>query len=274
MHDNFPNPSNDTNNPAYDFYNYAAGNLSPEAQLVRDCMAAWETSSPKGQIRPILATIFNSALFRSHAASLQKIKTPLEYTVSAIRALRSSTNGTFLPGSYSADTDGYDLIGTTGPIPRMGAMSLFDRADPNGYAEDGSPWISAGTLNERIRFMQAFMLVSGQAGYTTTIKKDAGVNTVCSPTSLILTKLPLASRNDAEAVVDYFLSIIYPGEGAGNLDFYRTMAINFLNDGSADAFSTTPFSGLTVNGSSNSAYDLRVRGMVGLLLSMQRFHEQ
>ena len=52
VHDDFPNPSNDPNNPAYDFYNYAAGNLSPEAQLVRDCMSAWENNSPKGQLRP------------------------------------------------------------------------------------------------------------------------------------------------------------------------------------------------------------------------------
>ncbi|MEP6664369.1 MAG: DUF1800 family protein [Verrucomicrobiota bacterium] len=84
VHDDFPNPSNDTNNPAYNFYNYAAGNLSPEAQLVRDCMTTWENSSPKGQLRPVLVTIFNSELFRSHGGSMQKVKTPLEYTVSAI----------------------------------------------------------------------------------------------------------------------------------------------------------------------------------------------
>ncbi len=275
IHDGFPNPSTDPENSGYDFYNYAGGNLSPEAQLVRDCMTAWETSSPKGQIRPVLATIFNSELFRSHSGSLQKVKTPLEYTVSAIRALRSSLNGSFQPGSYSSDTDGHDLVGTTGPIARMGAMSLFDRAEPNGYAEDGAPWISAGTLNERIRFVQAFMMITGQPGYTTGVKDDAGRDTICSPVALITNNLALTNRSNAGAVADYFLSIIYLGEGAGNLDLYRTAAINFLNSGSADnPPSLTAFNNLQVSVSASSPYDIRVRGMVAMLLSMQRFHEQ
>ena len=271
IHDDFPNPSNDTNNPAYAFYNYAAGNLSPEAQLVRDCMTAWENSSPQGQIRPVLQTIFNSDLFRSNGGSMQKIKTPLEYTVSAIRATRSSTNG-FLPNTYTADTDGYNLIA---PINRMGSMSLFDRAAPDGYPEDAPYWISAGTLSERIRFVQALAMITNQPSYLSTTKVESGLNTTISPVPLILTKLPAASRTNAAAVVDYFLGIIYPGEGAGNLNLYRTAAINFLNDGSADSpVTATPFSALTVRSSPGLGYDIRVRGMVALLLSYQRFHEQ
>ena len=272
VHDDFPNPSNDTNNPAYDFYNYAGGNLSAEAQLVRDCMSAWESGSPKGQLRSVLATIFNSDLFRSHGGSMQKIKTPLEYTVSAIRALRTSTNGTFLPGSYSADTDGQNLIA---PIVRMGNMSLFDRDAPNGYPEDAPFWISAGTLSERIRFIQSFLMITNQPSYNSTLKGEAGLNTVCSPASLIFAKLPSANRTNAAAVVDYMLNTIYPGEGMGNLDQYRTAAINFLNDGSADSTpSVTPFASLTFGNTPTSAYDIRVRGMVAYLLSLQRFHEQ
>lgn len=272
VHDDFPNPSNDPNNPAYDFYNYAGGNLSAEAQLVRQCMLAWENSSPKGQIRPVLATIFNSELFRGNGASLQKVKTPLEYTVSAVRALRSSTNGTFQPGSYSADTDGRDLIA---PIQRMGDMLLFDRAEPNGYAEDAAPWISAGTLAERIRFVQAYLMVKGQPAYVTATKKDAGVTTICSPVSLIFSDVPEANRQDAGSIADFFLGLIYPGEGAGNLDYYRTAAIQFLDDGSADATTNAfPFSALMVSDFPGSPYDIRVRGMVAMLLSLQRFHEQ
>jgi uncharacterized protein (DUF1800 family) len=275
VHDGFPNPSNDPNSPDYSFYNYAGGNLTPEAQLVRDCMTAWENSSPKGQIRPVLATIFASELFRSHGGSLHKIKTPLEYTVSAVRALRSSTNGTFQANSFSADTDGYDLIGTTGPIPRMGDMRLFDRAEPNGYAEDGAPWISAGTLNERIRFVQAFMMITGQPNYTNTVKDDAGRDTLCFPSVLLTNNLPVINHKNAGAVADYFLGIIFPGEGAGNLNQYRTMAIDFLNNGSADPTpGSITFANLTFSTASNQAYDIRVRGMVGLLLSLQRFHEQ
>jgi uncharacterized protein (DUF1800 family) len=285
VHDDFPNPSNDTNNPAYDFYNYAAGNLSPEAQLVRDCMTAWENSSPKGQLRPVLQTIFNSDLFRSHGGSMQKVKTPLEYAVSAVRALRSSTNGTFLPNSYSADTDGRNIVNaiTSGgnlesPLNRMGGMSLFDRAAPDGYPEDAPFWLSAGSLAERIRFVQSFSTAVGLNGHTgtsATSTNDAGNNTYCSPVSLIVSKLPATSRTNATAVVDYVMGLIYPGEGLGNLNQSRTAAINFLNDGSVDSpVSATPFANLAVSGVSTSAYDIRVRGMIGYLLSLQRFHEQ
>ncbi|MEO6036003.1 MAG: DUF1800 family protein, partial [Verrucomicrobiota bacterium] len=253
-------------------YDFTTNNLSEEGQLVKACMSSWENSN--GQIRPVLATIFQSELFRSHGGSLQKVKTPLEYMVSAVRVLRSSTNGTYNSGTFTADTDGYNLIG---PISRAGSMGLFDRAEPNGYAEAGPPWISAGTLNERIRFVQAFMMITNQPSYSASTKQDAGYNTTNSPVRLIVSKLPLASRTNAAAVADYFLGIIYPGEGAGNLDLYRTAAINFLNDGSADAApSAFQFGSASVpfNTAPNSAYDIRVRGMVGLLLSFQRFHEQ
>ena len=61
-------------------------------------------------------------------------------------------------------------------------------------------------------------------------------------------------------------------EGAANLDVYRTAAVNYLNDGSADSpASTTPFSGLN-NASAN--YDARVRGLVAMLMTSPRFQEQ
>jgi len=51
----------------------------------------------------------------------------------------------------------------------MGTMLLFDRAEPNGYPEAGSPWISAGTLAERLRYTQALLIANGQSGHA-----DAG----------------------------------------------------------------------------------------------------
>jgi uncharacterized protein (DUF1800 family) len=262
IHDDFPNPSNDPNNGNYSFYNYAAGNLSPEANLVRQCMAAWESGSPKGQIRDVLRVIFNSDLFRSHSGPRQKVKTPLEYVVSAIRALRAAnTNGTF-----TADLDATSAgIGT--PLNRMGTMLLFDRAEPNGYPEAGPPWISAGTLAERLRYTQAFLIAAGQNG-----RGDAG-NSVVSPVALLQLKLPSASWRDAGAVADYFLDVLFPGEGKANLDVYRTAAINFLN--TADNGTTaSPFNALAVSSVAGSTYDTRVRGMVSMLMTSPRFQEQ
>ena len=274
VHDNFPNPCNDTNNPAYAFYNYAAGNLSPEANLVRQCMLTWENSNPKGQIWPVLSNIFNSDLFRGQGAAAQKIKTPLEFTVSAVRALRSSTNGTFLPGSFTAITDGYAIGGAfptdQSPLMRMGAMSLFDRDAPNGYPEAGPPWISAGTLAERLRFVQSLCIPNGAPGHTANTN-DAG-NCSCDIIGLIRAKLPSSSWNQAPAVAAYVLGLLYPGEGAGNLQLYQTSAVNFLN--TADNGTASPFASLPVLGTPGTLADYRVRGMVGMLMTLQRFHEQ
>ena len=83
-------------------------------------------------------------------------------------------------------------------------------------------------------------------------------------------KLPSSSWNNAGAVADYFLDILFPGEGKANLDFYRTAAINFLN--TLDNGSTSsPFTGLA---NTSTTYDTRVRGMVSMLMTSPRFQEQ
>ncbi|MFM2294450.1 MAG: hypothetical protein RLZZ350_863 [Verrucomicrobiota bacterium] len=278
VHDNFPNPSNDPTTPAYTNYNYAAGNLSPEAALVRACMNAWETNSPKGQIWPVLRVITDSDLFRSHGGVAQKVKTPFEFAVSVVRALRSGSNQT-----YTASSDGYAIGGTSATsatlLTRAGNMLLFDRDAPDGYPETAAPWVSAGTLAERVRFAQSFCIAYGQSGHSGSFGSsgnDAGTN-VCSPVDLLSQKLPAASLTNATAVADYFVSLLFPGEGAGNVQLYRNAAVNFLNDGSADtttANTNKVFSALPVSNNATNSYDQRVRGAVGLLMSTQRFQEQ
>lgn len=242
VHDNFT--------PGYDFTD---GVTTPEEELVKACMLAWENSTPKGNIRAVLSTIFNSDLFRGNDGSMQKIRTPFEFGVATVRSLRS----TDLSGRPTADTDGYNVATLTG---RAGAMGLFDRAEPDGFPEAGPPWISAGTLAERIRFAQDMLLVSGKE-YTATTS---------DPVGLIRRKLPVQNLTSATAVVDYFLAILFPGEGAGNLEGYRTQAINFLNTAD-DGLTASPFSALTTT---TTIYDTRVRGMVAMLLTFPRFQEQ
>jgi len=69
-----------------------------------------------------------------------------------------------------------------------------------------------------------------------------------------------------------FIGYLFPGEGTANLDLYRASAMNFLN--TADDGTTSLFSNLTVSTTPTSAYDLRVRGMVAMLMTLQRFQEQ
>lgn len=239
-------------------YDFTDPGLTAEGRLVRDCMAAWESSNPKGQIRPVLATIFNSDLFRSSRSSMQKVKTPLEFLASAVRALSSGK----ADGTNTATTDG----AFSAALNRMGAMKLFDRDTPDGYPEAAAPWISAGTLAERLRWVQNFLMpVSARGGVG-----DVSAATYADPVGLLRLRVPADRLADPTAVADYFIGTLYPAEGKANLDVYRSIALQFLNSGD-DGKSASAFSSLAV---SSAAYDTRVRGMVAMLMTLPRFHEQ
>lgn len=262
-------------------YDYTDGITTPEEDLVRACMAAWENSNPKGQLRAVLATIFNSALFRGHGGNAQKVKTPLEFAASAVRAIRQSVNGTGLHGSWTAYTDGYGLIasqgagqrgGTGAALNRMGGMQLFNREEPDGYPEAGGGWVSAGALAERVRFISSLMKAVGQDG-----KNDANLfltNNATDPVRLLQLRLPNATdQRDAGKVVDLFLGLLFPGEGRASLEEYQRVAMNFLNTDDTGT-NSSPFSALTPSNAAGTPYDTRVRGMVTVLMSLQRFQEQ
>jgi uncharacterized protein (DUF1800 family) len=247
----------------FDFgiYDYTANPLSPEAQLIKDCMTAWMTPGTdgrKGHIRSVLRTIFASELFRSQSAAQQKVKTPLEFSIGAVRALRvSDTDGSGYV-TTTADTDGASLVA---PLNRMGGMSLFNKPEPDGYSEFGQIWLNTANLDERWRFVQNLLMASNYGLKNT----DYGATRNASdPSRLIRLRLPSSSWNDPAAVVDYFISILYPGEGAANLAEDRAAAIQFLNTN--DAGQPSPFSFATQDG--------RVRGMVALLMCLPRYQEQ
>jgi len=200
---------------------------------------------------------------------MQKVRTPLEFTVSTIRALRSA-NG---DGTFTASTDGYSISGrsrtaSSSPLTRTGNMLLFDRDAPDGYPEVGSPWISAGTLAERSRFIQTTLMASTNATKADGI--SGGNFNLTDPTTLLKRKIPSGSWNNDGAVADYFLSILFPGEGKANLDLYRQLAISYLNTGD-NGTTVSTFANLL---SAPATYDARIRGMVSLLMTLQRFQEQ
>lgn len=250
----------------FGLYDYTAPDLSPEAQLVKECMIAWNTPAAdgrKGNIRSVLRAIFSSALFRGHAASQQKIKTPLEFAVSGIRALRLTDTDTNNYVSTTADTDGYAIAS---PLSRMGGMNLFNKAEPDGYSEFGRIWLSTANLAERMRYAQSLLMARSYG-----LKDDdygaIGLNNTTDPAKLIRLKLPSTSWNDPAAIVDFFLGLLYPGEGTGNLGLDRQAAIDFLNANDAGAPTPgTPFNLTT--------HDGRLRGMVALLMCLPKFQEQ
>ncbi|HRI13455.1 MAG TPA: DUF1800 family protein [Verrucomicrobiota bacterium] len=240
-------------------YDFTDDLTSPEEELVKQCMLAWENSNPKGQLREVLKVIFNSELFRHHEGSLQKAKTPLEFAVSTIRALRARLDD----GQFTAETDGYSVYNF---MNRAGRMRLFDRAEPDGYPEDAPGWISAGTLAERLRFVQSALMPQGMTG-----KDDAGPNTKVDVFGLLQKRIPSApGLRDPTVVAHALVGLLFPAEGTANLAKYREVAVNFLNTAD-DGIAASPFANLAPG---TPTYDQRVRGLIGLLLSTQRFQEQ
>jgi hypothetical protein len=233
----------------YGVYDYNDPNPRPEVQLVKDCLIAWDTAAGdgrKGNVRSVLDTIFNSALFRGQGSSQQKVKTPLEYAVSAVRALRlvgSDTNGWV---SSTADSNGYGISGTnnnTYPLSRMGGMTLFNKPEPDGYSEFGRIWLNTANLCERMRFVQHLMMPTTSAlkAGSSSDYGSAGINNTSDPVTLIRRRLPASSWTNDAAVVDMFLGLLFPGEGVANLGRDRQAAIDYLNVNEAGTASS-PFS--------------------------------
>ena len=94
---------------------------------------------------------------------------------------------------------------------------------------------------------------------------DGSRNNASDPAKLIRLKLPSTNWNDAGAIVDLFVSLLYPGEGPANLGLDRQSAIDFLNTAD-DGRTASPFILAT--------HDGRLRGMIAQLMCFPRFQEQ
>lgn len=246
-------------------YDYTSPALAAEGRLVQACMAAWEQPGPdgrKGNLRRVLATIFASDLFRQNTAAAQKVKTPFEYVVSTIRALRAARPD----GTFTADTDGYDVLTT---LSRLN-LRLFDRAEPDGWSEAGRDWVSTSALVERMRFAQNFMIAPRDPLKAVDFG-STGKDNIADPVALLRLRLPAGQWRAAEGVVDFFLQLLFPGEGRANLDLDRIAAVLFLDSADSGEPGSSRFSALDPDA---SAYDTRVRSLVALLLGLPRFQEQ
>jgi hypothetical protein len=210
-------------------------------------------------------------LFRSQAAQGSKIKNPLEFTMSAIRALRDSTNNTYAAGSFSSDTDGYTVVSgnsstaTIFPLNRMGRFLIFNREEPDGYPETGTVYVGAGALTERNRWISTILDNNQSDGI------NGGARTQARPSHLMAKYVPVAKQNDPDTVARFFLACLFPGEGEANLDYYRRRSIDILNTSLAGAYNATSFANQTIGG---TEHNYRIQRMVAFLMTMPRFHEQ
>ncbi len=113
----------------------------------------------KGEIREVLLTMFHSPEFWAAGTYRAKVKTPLEFVVSAVRA----TGGDV--------TDAMPLVRQLG---NMG-MPLYGAQPPTGYSMKAETWVSSSALLNRMNFSLA--LTSGKIrGVTVNAAQVVGSN--------------------------------------------------------------------------------------------------
>jgi uncharacterized protein (DUF1800 family) len=98
----------------------------------------------KGDIREVLSTMFHSPEFWDDATYHAKVKTPLEFVASAVRAT-------------GADIE--DALPLTRQLNNMG-MPLYGAQPPTGYSMKAETWVSSSSLLNRLNF--ALALTSGK----------------------------------------------------------------------------------------------------------------
>jgi len=110
-----------------------------------------------GDISSVLETMFRSPEFWQREVYRAKVKTPLEYVVSAVRA-------------SNAEMD--SLTPLSNELDRMG-MPLYSCIPPTGYSWDAKGWVNTGALVNRMNF--ALNLTANRVpGIHTVWPADAG----------------------------------------------------------------------------------------------------
>jgi uncharacterized protein (DUF1800 family) len=109
-----------------------------------------------GDIRQVLRTMFRSPEFWSKDAYRAKLKTPLEFEVSALRA---------------TDANVENASALAAALDRLG-MPLYGVQQPNGYSLKAHPWLGAEALLARMNFALA-LTANRIPGVTVAMQADS-----------------------------------------------------------------------------------------------------
>ena len=130
----------------------------PPEELVQRMAATFLDSG--GEIREVLLTMIRSEEFWSAETVDSKVKTPLEFMASLLRATDAELSD--LPGLAPAESDAGMGGGMTGSSVRRrmpGALialrdlgqPLYGAQPPTGFADSADAWVSTGALLQRFR---------------------------------------------------------------------------------------------------------------------------
>jgi uncharacterized protein (DUF1800 family) len=106
----------------------------PPASLVDKMSQSYLVSG--GDIKTVLRTMFQAPEFWAPPAQRTKVKTPLEFVVSAVRASGATVN------------NAQPLVAA---LDKLG-MPLYGMQTPNGYSWQSDAWVNTGSLVSRMNF--------------------------------------------------------------------------------------------------------------------------
>ncbi len=203
--------------------------------VVDDAIAAWQATVPQGNIAHVMRAILDPAGqlsgFWLEGARQAKVKTPIEFVNSGFRALEADVTSKYLP-------DRTEDMG----------MELFQRDDPDGYAEKGIEWVDTLGLLSRTKFNQG---LSNDLSFSRSDWDIAGM-------------LSANGIQDPEELIDYFDNLLF----ANRLPAARRVVfVDFANTDNAG--NPSPFDSLPASQRTN-----RLRELTGLILSTPEFQFQ
>ncbi len=149
----------------------------------------------KGDIREVLSTLFHSPEFWADGAYRAKVKTPLEFVASAVRAT-------------GADVD--DAMPLARQLSNMG-MPLYGAQPPTGYSMKAETWVSSSALLNRMNF--ALALTGGKVrGVKVDSVRLAGGELPPADANLVLTAMEtkLLAADVSQQTHDSILAQVAP----------------------------------------------------------------
>jgi uncharacterized protein (DUF1800 family) len=136
----------------------------PPDGCVDDAVAAWKRSN--GDIREVVRAIVSGPDFWAPRNIRAKVKTPLEFVVSAVRAV-------------AAHPDTTPRLAQV--VARLGEP-LFQHVAPDGYPEMEAAWVNSGALLDRMN--AAVALAAGKLPGVT-VTADSGLGAAASPDDIV-----------------------------------------------------------------------------------------
>jgi uncharacterized protein (DUF1800 family) len=197
---------------------------NPPQSLVDRMAKSFETTH--GDIKAVLRTMFNAPEFWSPEVYRAKVKTPLEFVVSAVRA---------------SDAEVVNAQPLVQSLERLG-MPLYGMQTPNGYNWTAEPWVNTADLVNRMNF--ALVLSGNRLGGTRTDWPQVLGSQSSNPTNGMKAK-PVdmdgsGSGSDAAALKEQGLEAVLLGQPASVRT--RETVLRQFDDASAQQQAVKDFS--------------------------------